>query len=722
MLNIPFALQSLVYQTINSHYATKIDAFRYTEDLTEHITQMQNVLDVSLQDWRQGNETFDEGRHSSMVQETEALGFVAEVHGEGKLFDEHMSEGSWVDAASSADVMDEVEWKMAALQQKLDELFSLHVVFRRPTELVPQSSLTVSRYCARTLTGKYELNPAPLSDVLTAMEVVGTLDTIARRFTKQLMACLIAPVITQPGDELHSTLSERDGEITYGRSTHSVLRPMRLDLNADMELTCVLTGPLTVLDSLRQVFMFVNSTIFAVSDDNSSSNTDSVTQFHTFKTLVVELWSPDIIKMLVNDVLRPSLPGSIGQMEEYYDSVGQQYVRFETDMTEKGFLPTDCEDIQTFVRNLRPHFIVQRRANILQMAREILSSDERATVEVSDATEQGGLTMAQKKAGAGEQQQKTKEGLETHDSSSSFKLPTCQVSVQVQSIVDIVYQLLSEATLADKTTAIEVYQHCRDVFDLFRAVAPAAFRHQLSGSPFRVAVFLNDCMYIEHHLMTLGFHFRRAVEQSQFDVVTFADQIPLVRALGVKYFVEMLSQQRDAILHTLSQTGGLANMQDASRYQPAEDAVRRAMSQLWLLESEWKKLQFVLPSERYFKSIGLLVDVLLSELLRQIDDIPHIPTHDTHPLRYILRLCQGVDQFFVKRKLTGRDLVSSRKHNNFALEKVAVSNHVKSYDAFQQTIALLSEESLASAEASHAAGRYSQLGTTKYNELASKRW
>jgi len=46
------------------------------------------------------------------------------------------------------------------------------------------------------------------------------------------------------------------------------------------------------------------------------------------------------------------------------------------------------------------------------------------------------------------------------------------------------------------------------MLDLFRAVVPVFHANEIDNVPQLSMLFVNDCHYIAHHLMTLGFQFQ----------------------------------------------------------------------------------------------------------------------------------------------------------------------------------------------------------------------
>ena len=56
-------------------------------------------------------------------------------------------------------------------------------------------------------------------------------------------------------------------------------------------------------------------------------------------------------------------------------------------------------------------------------------------------------------------------------------------------------------------SAIQLHYSARDMLDLFRAIVPVYHANEIESIPTMAMVFVNDCNYIVHHLMTLGYQF-----------------------------------------------------------------------------------------------------------------------------------------------------------------------------------------------------------------------
>ena len=69
------------------------------------------------------------------------------------------------------------------------------------------------------------------------------------------------------------------------------------------------------------------------------------------------------------------------------------------------------------------------------------------------------------------------------------------------------------------------------------------------------AIFHNECMFISHHLMTLGCQFRKSLPANISS--TFVDLIPKIKKLGVDHFLRQLTQQKNIMSGYLDGAKGL---------------------------------------------------------------------------------------------------------------------------------------------------------------------
>jgi hypothetical protein len=132
----------------------------------------------------------------------------------------------------------------------------------------------------------------------------------------------------------------------------------------------------------------------------------------------------------------------------------------------------------------------------------------------------------------------------------------------------------------DNTRAARVYlMRARDVLDLWRLLAPLHVEASIHNSIAAPAVFYNDCMYIEYHLITMGQLFSDRLPTMVSDVCSFIDHVPLIRNLAKLIFGRSLCELED-------QLKGLLGEFVSSDY--SADSVQSIGKLLVSISSSWR--------------------------------------------------------------------------------------------------------------------------------------
>lgn len=184
---------------------------------------------------------------------------------------------------------------------------------------------------------------------------------------------------------------------------------------------------------------------------------------------------------------------------------------------------------------------------------------------------------------------------------SIYRLPACSISVQTQSLMHLAYRTLAELGDVSPDDTINVFYAVRDMFDLFRAVVPPMKAEALVEVPHVCAVFHNDCFYIAHHLLSLGYQFRSALPESFQPVATFVDMVPGFHNLGETKFVAMMQLQQQRLIETVQAAGGFGGTDSDERYAVVEQAISQLNRQLQQLVGV---LKGTLPNSIFRRSIG----------------------------------------------------------------------------------------------------------------------
>ena len=70
------------------------------------------------------------------------------------------------------------------------------------------------------------------------------------------------------------------------------------------------------------------------------------------------------------------------------------------------------------------------------------------------------------------------------------------------------------------------------------------------------ALHHNNCMYLAHHLLTLGHQFKHSLPS---DVsATFVDLIPEIRGLGTSSFLDQMNMQKAILEQYIQEAAGIA--------------------------------------------------------------------------------------------------------------------------------------------------------------------
>ncbi|KAI8610377.1 Centromere/kinetochore Zw10-domain-containing protein [Chytriomyces sp. MP71] len=491
---------------------------------------------------------------------------------------------------------------------------------------------------------------------MKSVNSAGLLSDYLVNLAESFVKLFVLRIIQSPLNELSTTKSKLMANIKFGNpkglSTHVTVK----------------NDYPQMFDKIFDVLQFLRDSVIGAVDLQSQDWTPE-------NELFVHVLFPMLFDTLSKACLAPSIPDNSEDMEKYGDFC-DLIRKFDTRLKEARLSFPENENFEEFVKTGRLQYARRRKAHMLLHIREIIESEDQNTYEVEEATERGSLrslyaarmgliggkletSMPQGKAGMTE-----KHGLEADD--VSFRLPKCHVSVQAQTLVEQAYQTLTEAVNMDSESASELYFCTRDMFDLFRSVAPILHADDLLNSPARAAIFFNDTLYISHHLLTLGYQFQKRLPEPVSKFATFLDMVPFFRALGERYFRAQLRKQRDIIKAFIADAGGFSQLTDDSRFETVERCAKQAITHLKGLSRVWKS---ILSVEMYLSSLGLLVDSFLDLVANETTCLGEVAKGEAHQLRYILGIICKVEEYFQTR--VGK-----------TAEKVAIRKYVSNWDNF----------------------------------------
>ncbi|KAG8141637.1 hypothetical protein E2320_007226 [Naja naja] len=436
-----------------------------------------------------------------------------------------------------------------------------------------------------------------VSTVLQAFAILGELEMKFKHFGQLLLKHVLKPLICCPSLRLSTEYSPDGVTLKFESVGSSLGHP----------------SPLEVFAKLRSVFKVLHQHLLEEGEETDP------------RPVLAEVLGNVVWKKmsdcLICDCLVHSIPSNSSQLAQYKEVI-KATEDFEKALKDMKFLPEDSTDLLTYARNVNCHFANKKCQDVIVAARNLMTSEIHNTVK-SKLPEGPELLLKQ----VTNLENKTK--LSRH----TFSFPTCRISDSVQRLMALAYQTLQEASASTDQCCIQLFYLVRNIFHLFCDVVPMYHKENLQKLPQLAAIHHNNCMYIAHHLLTLGHQFRSQLSDG---TATFIDLVPGFRKLGTKCFLTQMRVQKEELLERLSTSRNFSNLDDEDNYSAANRAVRQVLHQLKRLGKIW---QDVLPVNIYCRAMGTLLNTALVEIISRVIALEDISAENADRLH---ALCKTV--------------------------------------------------------------------------------
>uniref|UniRef100_A0A669ES11 Centromere/kinetochore protein zw10 homolog n=1 Tax=Oreochromis niloticus TaxID=8128 RepID=A0A669ES11_ORENI len=394
-----------------------------------------------------------------------------------------------------------------------------------------------------------------------------------------------------------------------------------------------------------------------------------------------ELIWEEMSHTIIHECLVHSIPTNSSQLEKY-NTVIKETEEFEKSLKEMEYLQGDSTDLLKYARDVNCHFASKKCKDVIVAARKLMTSKMHNTVKITPDSK---LRLPKLPAPSSEgkvKQEILKEEVTMENSKQlsawSLRLPACRISESVQQLMELALDTLCEAVGSSTQSALQLFFTVRNIFQLFYDVVPTYHKENLLKFPHLAAIQHNNCMYLAHHLLTLGHHFRNHLPQPLSEgVATFVDMVPGFRKLGAQCFLAQLNVQRAELLERLSTAHNFCNLDDEDNYTAASKAVRQVIHQLKQLGTVW---QDVLPVSIYCKAMGNLLNTAITEVTAKIMMLEDISSEDGNHLQ---TLCQTIID---EGPLVFIPLAEEKKNKNYQEE---VPLYVKKWGTFKELVIVL---------------------------------
>ncbi|NXD99804.1 ZW10 protein, partial [Chaetorhynchus papuensis] len=452
----------------------------------------------------------------------------------------------------------------------------------------------------------------PVTAVLQALAVMGELHYRLKDFGQLLMEYILKPLISYPSLE----------PVTEEQPDVFILRFRSQELALDE------FSPMKVFDKIKLVFEVLHKYLLNVplEEPGKGGKEGRV----TLAELLGELIWEELSNCLIHSCLVHSVPTSSSQLEQYKEVI-ESTKEFEKALKEMQFLKQDKTALLKYACNVNFHFANRKCQDLIKAARKLMTSEIHNTVKI---TPDSSTALPELPGPGSGDHPKTHGppslldsgtvnlGSERSLSRSTLSLPTCRISCSVQQLVELAYDTMEEAKTSTKFCCLQLCNCVRDIFHVFCEVVPKYHRENLQKLPQLAAIHYNNCMYIAHHLLTLGHQFRYLTSTVLSDCGgTFVDMVPDFKKLGMECFLAQMQMQKRGVLDRLWSARNFSNMDDDENYRAANKSIKQVLHQLRGLGTVW---QDVLPVHMYCKAMGTLLNTALAEIVTRITALEDI--------------------------------------------------------------------------------------------------
>ncbi|RUS69307.1 hypothetical protein EGW08_022931 [Elysia chlorotica] len=342
------------------------------------------------------------------------------------------------------------------------------------------------------------------------------------------------------------------------------------------------------------------------SKDTSGSEPGSVDRGDTMMSWLGAEIGPWLLDQLQRTVIAKAVPTSSKDMDGFEDVIVQVTALHEK-LVEIGFIQADNQILLKSVENVNMLFSNKKSQTILVEARKLMISGLHEGVAVTDDKPMGEWPPLT--PGGVKKVQRLEVATNHQLSDNTLRMPRCRISESIQTLVSLAYETLQEATESSPECALQMFLAVNSMFEIFCEVVPTHHGKTLETFPQVAALHHNNCMFISHHLLTLGHQF--ATRLPPIVNPTFVSLIQQIRENGVEVFLAQIQRQKNLLLDCLEGAKGFAYLEEKARGEAAGRAVKQVLLQLDHLQKIWKP---VLPINNYKKAMGRLIGCVVTHI------------------------------------------------------------------------------------------------------------
>ncbi|KAK6182146.1 hypothetical protein SNE40_009894 [Patella caerulea] len=493
----------------------------------------------------------------------------------------------------------------------LNDVWKEHIAWRSPENVASTGDLIE----LKVVIGGEEMHV--IEHMIDALEKINHLDSKIKVFGERFLTRLVKSLLSNEN-------------VTIKENTNRNEKVITLNLKTDIH-----TAPLfvTFFRKFEELITFLNESFLKLSITRNGN-----------RVTLLELLGAEVansaVDMIIKECLSLAIPSTVEHLEGFRKVINatENFQKFLMDIK---FLPESNTALLAYVQNVNVLYANKKCQQISGHARKLMTSNVHNTVDISKDVTLQPLPQLQK--GDSTTTQTVELTTEEKLSPDSFKMPDCKISESINAVMNLAYEILNEAVASKPQCAIQMFYAVRNIFELYCSVFPTYHRQSLETLPQLTALHHNNCMFISHHLMTLGHQFSAKLPKSIN--ATFVDLIPKIRGMGTESFMKQMTNQRDQLLEFLQAADGFMEMSNQEKYCNGERAVKQCLHQLTHLQNVWHD---VLPANVYRKAIGMLVNTVAVEVIDNITSLEDISSVDAKQLYKLMSLLIDKAESFFK--------------------------------------------------------------------------
>ncbi|KAI9140257.1 RZZ complex, subunit Zw10 [Paraphysoderma sedebokerense] len=227
------------------------------------------------------------------------------------------------------------------------------------------------------------------------------------------------------------------------------------------------------------------------------------------------LWS-HVSSSIISSILHPNIPSSVSEFSKF-NKLSQLSEQLEIRVKGMGVFspPSQGEtnhdlgkELSLYAGDVDMHFSIQKRTQLLVMAREVIMNGTWDTIPVDEAMKQSALSYFNSSEKGIQEKTNDLDEAKQLLKLKLFEYPKCAISKRVSKYQLFLTKSISEIVELNRFCATQLYFTTRDLIDLFRTSISVLYGKQISTVPQLAMLHHNDLLWLSHFIIGMGYRLK----------------------------------------------------------------------------------------------------------------------------------------------------------------------------------------------------------------------